>query len=288
MRFLFAAVLLLLPLSAQAGEKVTFTHAPLSGNQTVVQSEDLRMDFGIDIFMGEANLGTMRAENVEGSLLTAKLGKWNDKKKTASLSYGKCGEKETQTTPDGKTEVKDEPSLLSGKSYDVTWEKGGEPVIVYSGGGAPEGEELALVRKDWDDLTSTEPSDFEAALVGQTVEVGSPLSSDGAVMAKLLSLDDDELTVKDAKMTLREVAKHNGEQCGIFDLELTIVGNDAEMSMTMAAKGEAIVSVNGLRAHAVSLAGPITLAASIEEDGMKMTMTGGGSFNFGLTNTFGK
>lgn len=286
--FCLLAFLLLLPASALAGEKVTFTHSPLVGGQTVTATETLDIQFGIDIFVGEANLGHMAAENAERDTLTAVLGKWTAKKKVATLTYGKNGATEKQTTPDGKIEEKDEPSVVSGKAYKVTWKAGGEPVVVYAGKGDVPAEELEEVIEDWDSLVATEPGEFEAALVDQTLEVGEVLPSDGVVLAKLLSLDDDDLSVRDATVTLQEVRMHGGEKCGVFAMQLTIVGNDAEMNMTMSARGEAIVGVDGLRSHLVSLTGPVSLAASVDEGGVKMNMTGGGDFTFGMAYTYSK
>ena len=286
--FLMAFAVLLLCPAAHAGESVTFTWRPLTGGQTITQSEDLRMDFGIDVFVGEAKLGAMSAENVESESMTAVLGKWTAKKKVAAISYGRSGSRESQTTPDGKTEVSDDPSPVSGKSFDVTWSAGGEPQIRYAAGGEPPEAERSVVLEDWASLTATEPSDFEAALAGKSVAVGAPLTSDGEVMARLLSLDDDELSVRDATMTLREITRHGGQRCGVFDLELTIVGADAEMNMTMTAKGEAIVGVDGLQPHAVTLAGPVALSATVQEGELTLNMSGGGAFAFGMAYTYGK
>jgi hypothetical protein len=280
--------LLMVSGSAFAADKVTFTYLPLAGGQTVTEVETLNIKFGIDIFVGEANLGRMDAENSETETATAVLGKWNAKKKIATLTYGKNGAVEKQTTPDGKVEVTDEPSPLSGKAYKLSWKAGKDLVMEYAGGGEPTEEERALVLSDWEDLISTEPSDFAAALVDQTIEVGGVLPSDSDVLAKLLSLDDDDLSVTAATVTLQEVRMHGGEKCGVFAMDLTISGNDAEMSMTMAATGEAILAVSSLRPHSVTLSGPVTLAASVDEGGVTMNMTGGGDFAFGLLNTYSK
>ncbi len=287
-RLLCLIALLLVPGSALAGEKVKFTYSPLSGGQTVTEEETLNIAFGIDIFVGEANLGRMDAANAETETLTAVLGKWNAKKKIATLTYGKNGAKETQTTPDGKVETQEEPSPLSGKAYKITWKAGKDLVLAYAAGGEPPAEERDLVLSDWEDMISTEPSDFAAALVDQTLEVGGVLPSDGDVLAKLLSLDDDDLSVTAATVTLKEVRMHGGEKCGVFAMDLTIAGNDAEMSMTMAAQGEAILAVSSLRPHSVTLSGPVSLAATAEEGGVTMKMTGGGDFAFGLVNTYSK
>ncbi len=280
--------LLLVPGSAFAGEKVKFTYSPLAGGQTVTEDETLSIKFGIDIFVGEANLGRMDAENAETETMTAVIGKWNAKKKMARLTYGKNGSTETQTTPDGKVETTSEASPLSGKAYKLRWKAGKDLAVEYAAGGEPPAEERALVVSDWEDMISEEPSDFAAALVDQTLEVGGVLPADGDVLARLLSLDDDDLSVTAATVTLKEVRMHGGERCGVFAMNLTIAGNDSEMSMTMAAQGEAILAVSSLRSHSVTLSGPVTLAATAEQDGMTMNMTGGGDFAFGLVNTYSK
>lgn len=290
MRALFVLLFVLAsaPSVGVAGETVTFTRTALKGNQTLTSTESLTMNFGIDIFVGEANLGSLRAENAQMETFTVELGKWTAKKRAATFSYGKNGSVEKQTTPDGKTEVKDEPSPVSGKAFKLTSKKGAEPTIVYAGGGEPSEEERAEVLEDWNDLIADEPSEFESAFVDQELEVGADLTTYGQVLATLLSLDDDELTVKDPKLVFKEVRVDAGERCAVFDVELTIVGDDAEMHMEMAAKGEAIVSIKGARLHSVAIAGPVTLAAAIEEDGVAMTMQGGGDFAFSLAQTYGR
>ncbi len=279
---------LLLPVSAFAAESVTFTWAPLAGGQTVTEVETLDIQFGIDIFIGEANLGHMAAQNKESESHTSVLGKWTDKKKAATLTYGQNGASETQTTPDGKVEVSEEPSVTANKAYAVRWKAGGEPEVTYEAGGAVPDEERLAVLEDWSDLVRTEPGDFQGALVGQTLQVGGALAADGPALARLLSLDDDDLSVRDAKVTLQELRMVRGERCGVFAMELAIVGNDSEMNMTMSARGEAVIAVKGLRTHSVTLSGPVSLAATANEGGVQMNMTGGGDFAFGITTTYSK
>jgi hypothetical protein len=288
MRTSLLLLALLLPLTAPAAESVTFAWAPRTGGESVTQTEATGMAFAIDLFAGDNKLGTVQTRNDETGTLTAKLGKWTPKKRSATLSYGPGGSKQVQTTPDGKQTTEEQPRAVANSTYTVTAAGGGEPVITKAGGAAVSAEEREAVLEDWNELAATGPAEFESAIAGRTMTVGQEVSSEPGAVAAMLDIDGDGLSLQSASIKLVDVRDDAGERCGVFAMEVVIQGTDPEVSMTMNVKGEAVVAVDSLRTHSVTLQGPVAITATMEEQGMAMRMAGGGDFSFALSYTYGE
>lgn len=278
--------LLLLPTSVVA-EDVSFTWSALGPRADITEVESMSMNFSIDMLVEGQSMGTMTAMTKEDHTLRVVTGPWTSRKKQATLTYGNSGSVESQTTPDGATTASEETTVVSGKSYSVISKKGNAPVVTQLAGDAVSESEHALVIEEWEKLVVTEPGDFEKALVGKTLTVGQELDSSNEAVRAMLSLSDDELSVTDASITLTEVREDAGETCAVFSLAITLVGEEGPLTMTMKVKGQAIVEVDGLRPHSVTLAGPLTMAAVVEQQGMEMHMAGGGEVNLSLGYTYG-
>ncbi|MCO4772157.1 MAG: hypothetical protein KDA24_19140 [Deltaproteobacteria bacterium] len=286
MRALALLFLLLVPSLAVADESVTFHWTPPQGGAVVTEAESMTMSFGLDLFVGEAAFGSMKASNVNRESVVATLGPpWSAAKKKGSLAYGNTGTIETQTKPDGTSETSEELPVVAGKTYTITQKKTGTPKVVNDSGEDLSEEELATVLEDWTELAATEPGGLEGALVDKTFSVGDDMSAEAQVLANLFG-EDDELSVTNPKVTFSEIRTVKGERCAVLALSMLMIGRETELTMSMAVAGEAVISIDTLRPHSIRIEGPMSLAAAMIEEGMTVRMAGGGTFVMDMSFTY--
>jgi len=289
MRIALLLLALLLPASSLAAESVTFSFAPLRSGESITAREATAMKLDVSMYAGDTVMGTMNAENVSTKELTAKLGKWTPKKRVATLRYGQVNEVEGKGMG-GAMDNSETSSPVAHQTYAVKLGKGGEVSIINTTGGDVTEAERTAILEDWNDLQRTEGDEFSSALVGKTMAVGDTMDADSSVVQSFVDAmgNDDDMTIKDASLVLSEVRTVGGERCAVFSLSLDIAGDDDEVALQMVVSGEVVVGIKTLRAHEVTLAGPILLSASSVNDGVAMRMDGKGTMSLTLGSSYGK
>jgi|GEM_PF-2619945 len=290
---LLLALSLLLPAAATAGpgkgKKVNFTFTPPAAGLVWTESQTMEMVADIDIEIGGNKVGSMQSRSSEASIVSLELVAWSADRREAVLRYGVVGSTEVQTLPDGSKDNSDTPGPTSGKAYRGTQAGTADATFVGLDGSAVTPAELDVLNGAWTDLPAIEEMGIEKLLTSKTWRVGEELESDPAELGRLLDMDDDEaMSVKSGSMSLTELRKVDGVRCAAFAVNIQVGLAEDEFGMTMTMAGEMVVTVNGLRPVSLALAGPLTIAGEVEEEGMSMKMTGGGTFGANMTYAWGK
>ena len=86
-------------------------------------------------------------------------------------------------------------------------------------------------------------------------------------------------------MKLTGTRKVDGEECGVFSVEMVMKGTDpaTNMVMTMEMNGEILVSVDKGWLRKMEFAGPVTMSGSTTEGGVTMNMEATGTFSIVTT-----
>jgi len=283
------SALLLTPAVAFAQEEIQFEFAPVTRKQTLTNTESQTMKMIIDIFADEEKLGTMTGDRVQKSSIKVTLSKWSSKKKAAFFEYSDHGSMEKQNTPDGRVVEKPLASPMAGKAFSASWNHKTDTVVITSPDGSePSEAERARVMKDWESTIRQTPGPLEKTLAARAIKVGEVLAFDSDTMSELLSLGDSGLVFDAPTLTLNELKEHDGKDCAVFDMNLSLTGFQDGMNLSMKLTGQFVVGIDNLRLYEVSMMGPISLEAEKAADGKQMRIAGTGDATFNITRTFEK
>jgi hypothetical protein len=267
------------PAPPPAAESATFSaEGPVPG-MVWTESGSMKMEFSVSLTMGDAVLGTMKADRSEADELTVRIGEsWDETRREAVFEFGAQESIESQTMPDGETGTERTESPAAGTTFKIVQSGDDEePVVTLEDGSSPSDEQIEAVREEWNGLPKSSSSGVEARLDGKTLSIGEIVESDAAAIAELLEFDDDDLQVKEGRLVFASIRDVDGERCAVFAVELKVVGADEEVLLTMDMAGEVVLSIAGLRPHAMVLTGPLTVSAESEEE--QMSLSGGGSMS---------
>lgn len=152
-----------------------------------------------------------------------------------------------------------EPQVLAGKRYLITFVQG-KPEVKTSGGGAPSKKELDSVKDD-----AREPLAMETALkelAGLTPKARGDFSSAGAIA--LAGGEDDDTHIRAAKASLQQVTSGaGGTRSALIDLAYSLTSTaDPDMIIELQLTGSMTVLDAPARYQTVTVSGPMTLRPS--------------------------
>jgi len=267
---------LLLAVPALAGD-VAFHQQPFPVGG--VMDHDTTMQMAVDMKMvmpdGQAMNMAMKMKNVEDKRIEILEADGSGPSKMKLTYEDRSESMEMFGTPQSQ------PNPVNGQTYVLTRGLGStvesEP--------AATGAVLEEVRDEFDDLANLRS--FVSNLQSTKVPVGEEV--DLAMLMKAGLLGGGSMApgvdLEKGVMKLTGTRKVDGEECGVFSVEMVMKGTDpaTNMVMTMEMNGEILVSVDKGWLRKMEFAGPVTMSGSTTEGGVTMNMEATGTFSIVTT-----
>ncbi len=142
------------PAPPAAAESVTFSAGGPVPGMVWTESGSMKMEFSVSLTMGDAVLGTMKADRSEVDELTVRIGEsWDETRREAVFEFGAQESIESQTMPDGESGTERTESPAAGATFKIVQSGDDEaPVITLEDGSSPSEEQIEAVREEWNGL----------------------------------------------------------------------------------------------------------------------------------------
>jgi hypothetical protein len=265
------SILLLLTMTVFA-QKVTFSSIDPVEGDTRGMSELMQMDMTMSVSIGGQVIQDFAMDNSEERTSVATVTGVSGSDITGLIVvYEECIEKKSEGG-----EVSEEVSIVSNNKYLVAID-GDEITVARVDGSEITEEEIEIVTGDYDDVNGNEISEI---LAGKTVRPRQYMEELTDSLVESMFDEDQRGDLKSAEIKYLKKKMVNGVMCGVFSIKLemgTEISPGTEMTMEM--EGELAVSVEGAWPVSIALTGPMVINGEMSEDGVVMTMGGGGNMS---------
>jgi hypothetical protein len=269
-------------LALPAAEEAAFTRAvpPVGATRLEIGAIAMRIRMAVSI-NGKVvqNTDEAKREAVEKRETVVAAGA--DAVTSLKVAYAKADEQEKGE--DGQFQTI--PKIVQGRTY-LLRKEGQALAVTDAEGQAAPAEEAEFLKQDYDGLSAAPK--LAAFLHGRKVAVGERLDLSGDAGREALHMKESDFKVTAFALTLKAVRQAGELKCAVFDAELALSLKDGAMEMTMAPKGELVVTVDQCWPVSTTLAGPIKVAGQQTEGGNVTTMDGGGSVEVNFSCQYGQ
>lgn len=277
------ALAVLVPAVAAQTETITFKKQRPQVGETRTDRGNMSMKISIEVSMGGQVLQSMdQSQDEVEAMRTTVLAKDGDEITEVELH---CIDKSsTQKGPAG--EMKDESPLVG---HTVVAKKKDGEIEITDASGEPveEAIEEAAIEEAESTFRSRE-GNFAKIVPDRGIEIGEKLEVD-AELARALFIEDEDNPLQDITMvlTLKGRKEHAGQDCGVFDVELTMKGAPNESATVKATlTGELLLGVETCRPLQLSLEGNFEMRGSQSQGGQEITFSGKGPMKIERSATY--
>ncbi len=255
----FLALAAFLSATTTQTETITFHEKRPEVGDRRTDRGDMSMDMKMEIAMDGQVLQTIDQEQDEKEeLRTTILAMDGDQ--VTKLELHCVNKVSRQVGPMG--ELKDESPLI-GKTVIATW-KDGEIAITDPEGEPVDSDVETAARDEVRGTFEDTSSQFDKVLPKRPIEVGETIEVDPETAREIFSSEDDSpLDEVVMTLTLKGRKEHEGHECGLFAISLTMKGEPNEgVAITASLTGELLLGIENTWPHLMSLAGDMKVSGS--------------------------
>jgi len=281
---LSGALVVLLSMPAFAAPTLVVKSKPMKPGVKIVETETLEFDLQIQVSTAGTQVGAFRGSRNEATERTEKVLAWSDDHRRLHVTFTEVVRRESTVDPTGQKSEEDPVSALVGNSYIVDWTRAGGLTVGAPDDGAVPEAQASDVREHYEDLgeASNEMADL---LAGRKLVIGEPVDVPPEALGKIIGADDD-FTVEEFSMILREKRTLQRRPCAVFDVELVMAQNEDGLRMVVRMAGEVALSLKDGWLVLLDVKGPLVANGQVPDQGLELAGTG--TMAGRITYTYGK